>query len=162
MPELQVIRGRTVCLPWAHPACLPSSSASQNTHKHTHTYTSWLRWVPMLLVQISAQIHAMYQFHCTLRSFHLLSPDPLSSFHHSSNKLSLKAFQHPPGLYAMTHHNDTSTCYESGRCAPFHQHKTFTWDTLRQTQSTWSLSHTPTSHACALISQWWRCRLTPS
>ncbi len=94
----------------------------------------------LLVAQISSVwIHAVYQSHYTLCLFHLLRPDPLSSFHHNCNKLLLKSFQHPPGPYAMTHYNDMSTCYESGSGALFYI-QTFIWDTLRQAYSTGSVS----------------------
>lgn len=61
-------------------------------------HTRLLKGLLLLVAQISyTQIHAVYQLHHTLCFFHLLSPDPLSSFHRSSNKLTLKSFQLSPG-----------------------------------------------------------------
>lgn len=59
-------------------------------------------WLYRRVLRLVAQISSTSDPCCvptpphSLCYFHLLNPDPLSSFHRNCNKLTLKIFQHPP------------------------------------------------------------------
>lgn len=88
-----------------HEGFTPAGYWRCSAASYPRTLSSSTRLLERVLLLV-AQTHAVHQLHHTLSFFHVPSPDPLCSFHHS-NKFTLKSVPvRPLGLQGMSHHSD--------------------------------------------------------